>query len=179
MDPEKSTCNTSETVVENFSALAISGRELSQRSQKAATEEVDAVTASTVAITISEETSITKTSENETTQDVRVVGLGLISTLQRKVSLRDDSLVIRKLHKHLTPQQLEEGTVFVPEHTRTPSLFKIGWTRTSVSERLGQPRNCYGKDTKVLYEINSGRFAGASKARGLSKSSSATRTLRS
>ncbi|KAI8725278.1 hypothetical protein NCS52_00098500 [Fusarium sp. LHS14.1] len=168
-EPEKPTCNTSEAVVESFSALVISGQELPQAIQTPATEEVVVVVepVSTVAIAVREETSTTKTGEKETTQDVRVVGLGLISTLQRKGSLRDDSPVIRELHQHLTPQQLEEGIVYVLEHTRTPSLFKIGWTRTSVYERLGQPGNCYGKETKVLYETNLGRFAGAAKAERL------------
>ncbi|KAH7266273.1 hypothetical protein B0J15DRAFT_242917 [Fusarium solani] len=166
-DTEKSTCNTSGTVVENFSAMAISSRELPQKSQEPATEQVAVEHVSTVAIAVSEETSTTKTGEKEATQDVRVVGLGLISTLQRKGSLRDDSPVIRELHKHLTPQQLEEGIVYVLEHTGTPGLFKVGWTRTSVYERLGQPGNCYGKHTKVLHETSSGRFAGASKAERL------------
>lgn len=165
--PEKLACNTSETVVENFSAMAISSRELPQESQKPAIAEAAAEHVSTMAVAISEETNTTKTSEKETTQDVRVVGLGLISTLQRKGSLRDDSPVIRELHKHLTPQELEEGIVYVLEHTTTPGLFKVGWTRTSVHERLGHPKNCYSKHTKVIHETTSGRFAGASKAESL------------
>lgn len=166
-DTEKSTCNTSKTVVENFSTIATSSRELPQKSQNPVIEEAAVGHVSTVAIAASEETSTANVGEKEATQDVRVVGLGLISTLQRKGSLRDDSPVIRELYKHLTPQQLEEGIVYVLEHTGTPGLFKIGWTRTSVSGRLGQPGNCYGKDTKVLYETSSGCFAGASKAERL------------
>ncbi|RSL81309.1 hypothetical protein CEP51_005926 [Fusarium floridanum] len=168
-NPEKSTCNTSETVVENFSATAISNRELPQESQKPAIAEAAVEHVSTMAIAVSEETSTTQTDEKGSTQDVRVVGLGLISTLQRKGSLRDDSPVIRELYKHLTPQELEEGIVYVLEHTVTPGLFKVGWTRTNVYERLGHPKNCYGKHTKVLHETTSGPFAGAYKAESLIK----------
>ncbi|KAJ4308317.1 hypothetical protein N0V84_012168 [Fusarium piperis] len=167
--PEKLTCNTSETVVENLSAMAIPSRELPQESQRPATEEVVVEHASTMAITVSEETSKANISGKESTQNVRVVGLGLISTLQRKGSLRDDSPVIRELHRHLTPRQLEEGIVYVLEHTETPGLFKIGWTRTNAYKRLGQSKNCYSKDTNVVHETRSGRFAGAEKAEKLAQ----------
>ncbi|KAM0420818.1 hypothetical protein ACHAPT_011348 [Fusarium lateritium] len=165
--PDKSTCDTSETIVENFSAMAISSRNTPQESESLATAETSAEHISTTTIAVKEETNMTNVGGKDTTKDVRVVGLGLITTLQRKGSLRDDSPVIRELHKHLTPQQLEEGVLYILEHTGTPGLFKIGWTRTSVHERLGQPGNCYGKDTKVLHETSSGRFAGASKAERL------------
>ncbi|RSL66962.1 hypothetical protein CEP54_003520 [Fusarium duplospermum] len=166
-NPEKPTCDTSETVVENFSAMAVSSRGLPQESQKPAAEGVAVGHVSTMAIAVSEETSTTKTGAKETTQDVRVVGLGLISTLQRKGSLRDDSPVIKELHKHLTPQELEEGIVYVLEHTVTPGLFKVGWTRTNVYQRLRHPKNCYSKHTKVIHETSSGHFVGASKAESL------------
>ncbi|RSL39601.1 hypothetical protein CEP53_013935 [Fusarium sp. AF-6] len=168
-DSDKPACNTSETVVENFSATAISSRELPEEGQKPAAEEVAVGHALTMATAVSEQASTTKTDEKETTQDVRVVGLGLISTLQRKGSLRDDSPVIKEIHKHLTPQDLEEGIVYVLEHTVTPGLFKVGWTRTNVYQRLGHPNNCYSKHTKVLHETISGRFVGAHKAESLVK----------
>lgn len=162
--PEKPTSTTSETVVENVSAMVICGRELPQARQRPTTKEAVVEHTSTISNTVSEETIKTNMGEKEAPQDARVVGLGLISTLQRKGSLRDDSPVIRELHKHLTPQQLEEGIVYVLEHTGTPGLFKVGWTRSDVYDRLGQPGNCYGKHTKVLHETSSGRFVGASKA---------------
>ncbi|KAL7905461.1 hypothetical protein GGI35DRAFT_460767 [Trichoderma velutinum] len=57
---------------------------------------------------------------------------------------------------------MREGVVYILEHQENPSLFKIGWSSKSAEERLHQPNNCYGINTKIIYETK--RFIGAPQA---------------
>ncbi|EHK45635.1 hypothetical protein TRIATDRAFT_307656 [Trichoderma atroviride IMI 206040] len=94
-------------------------------------------------------------------EDSAIEGLGIIG-IQRTLSLRDHSPVFQVINGHPTPSKMREGVVYILEHEKNPSLFKIGWSSKSAKERLKQPRNCYGKNTKVFYETK--RFVGAPQA---------------
>ncbi|KAL7946840.1 hypothetical protein V8C42DRAFT_318907 [Trichoderma barbatum] len=90
-----------------------------------------------------------------------VKGLG-IASLQRSGSMRDHSPVFQVLSCHPTPEKMREGVVYILEHKENSSLYKIGWSSKSAEERLLQPNNCYGINTKIIYETK--RFAGAPQA---------------
>ncbi|KAL7935648.1 hypothetical protein V8C35DRAFT_297868 [Trichoderma chlorosporum] len=94
-------------------------------------------------------------------QDTAIKGLG-ITGLQRSGSIRDHSPVFQVICSHPTPEKMKEGVVYILEHEENPSLFKIGWSRKSAQERLNQPNNCYGINTRIIYETK--RFAGAAQA---------------
>ncbi|KAL6885422.1 hypothetical protein GGI43DRAFT_419204 [Trichoderma evansii] len=99
--------------------------------------------------------------DGEGKQDNVIKGLGIVG-LQRTRSLRDHSPVFQVINSHPTPKKMREGVVYILEHTKNPSLFKIGWSSKSAKERMRQPKNCYGIDTKVFYETK--RFVGAPQA---------------
>lgn len=90
-----------------------------------------------------------------------IKGLGIIG-IQRTRSLRDHSPVFQVINSHPTQQKMKEGVVYILEHKKNPSLFKIGWSSKSAKERLRQPKNCYGINTKIVYETK--RFIGAPQA---------------
>ncbi|KAL7900936.1 hypothetical protein HDV63DRAFT_370010 [Trichoderma sp. SZMC 28014] len=99
--------------------------------------------------------------DEEEEEETAIEGLGIIS-IQRTLSLRDHSPVFQVINSHPTPAKMEEGVVYILEHDKNPLLFKIGWSSKSAKERLRQPRNCYGKNTKIFYETK--RFVGAPQA---------------
>lgn len=106
------------------------------------------------------------TEEDDSAREKTVRGLGIIS-LQRNGSLRDHSPVFQVINSHPTADKMREGVVYVLEHKDNPSLFKIGWSSKSAEERLKQPNNCYGVNTKVIYETQ--RFSGAPHAEKLAQ----------
>ncbi|PTB38239.1 hypothetical protein M441DRAFT_60499 [Trichoderma asperellum CBS 433.97] len=109
----------------------------------------------------------TVVTEEDTSAKEKVIdGLGIIS-LHRNGSLRDHSPVFQVINSHPTVDKMKEGVVYILEHKDNPSLFKIGWSSKSAEERLKQPNNCYGINTKVIYETQ--RFAGAPHAEKLAQ----------
>ncbi|PNP56796.1 hypothetical protein THARTR1_03492 [Trichoderma harzianum] len=90
-----------------------------------------------------------------------IQGLG-ITGIHRSGSIRDHSPVFQVISCHPTPEKMKEGVVYILEHQENPSLFKIGWSSKSAEERLHQPNNCYGINTKIIYETK--RFIGAPQA---------------
>ncbi|KAF5019070.1 hypothetical protein F66182_8935 [Fusarium sp. NRRL 66182] len=62
----------------------------------------------------------------------------------------------------------ENGIVYILQHEKHADVFKIGSTKGTADYRLAQPRNCYSKDTKIIYESDS-PFAGAFKAESLAQ----------
>ncbi|TFB06228.1 hypothetical protein CCMA1212_001504 [Trichoderma ghanense] len=90
-----------------------------------------------------------------------------ITGLHRNGSVRDHSPVFQIISSHPTPEKMREGVVYILEHKEDPSLFKIGWSSNSAEERLRQPSNCYGINTRVVYETK--RFAGAPHAERISQ----------
>ncbi|KAM0515007.1 hypothetical protein ACHAPE_006329 [Trichoderma viride] len=94
-------------------------------------------------------------------EDTVIKGLGIIG-IQRTLSWRDHSPVFQVINSHPTKNKMKGGVVYILEHKKNPSLFKIGWSSKSAKERLLQPRNCYGKNTEVFYETK--RFVGAPQA---------------
>ncbi|KAL6890816.1 hypothetical protein GGI43DRAFT_414864 [Trichoderma evansii] len=98
------------------------------------------------------------TEENDAVREKVIDGLGIIG-LQRNGSLRDHSPVFQVINSHPTEDKMREGVVYILQHKDNPSLFKIGWSSKSAEERLKQPNNCYGINTKVIYETK--RFIGA------------------
>lgn len=105
-------------------------------------------------------TTVEKKDSSETKETI-IEGLG-ITGLQRNGSLRDHSPVFRVINSHPTHDKMKEGVVYILEHKENPSLFKIGWSSKSAEERLRQPNNCYGINTKIIYETK--RFCGAPQA---------------
>ncbi|OTA00029.1 hypothetical protein A9Z42_0029790 [Trichoderma parareesei] len=105
-------------------------------------------------------------SDGDTREDAVLKALG-ITGLHRNGSVRDHSPVFQVISSHPTPEKMREGVVYILEHNENPSLFKIGWSSKSAKERLHQPNNCYGTNTKVIYETK--RFAGAPHAERISQ----------
>lgn len=103
----------------------------------------------------------TERDDSEEEKDIAIEGLGIIA-IRRTLSLRDHSPVFQVINSHPTPAKMEEGVVYILEHKKIPSLFKIGWSSKSAEERLQQSGNCYGINTKVFYETK--RFVGAPQA---------------
>ncbi|KAK1241797.1 hypothetical protein MKX07_007620 [Trichoderma sp. CBMAI-0711] len=97
-------------------------------------------------------------SDGDTREDAVLKALG-ITGLHRNGSVRDHSPVFQVISSHPTPEKMREGVVYILEHNENPSLFKIGWSSKSAKERLHQPNNCYGTNTKVIYETKREWFA--------------------
>ncbi|OPB41129.1 hypothetical protein A0O28_0108260 [Trichoderma guizhouense] len=106
-------------------------------------------------------TTILEREESHESDDNVIKGLG-ITGIQRSGSIRDHSPVFQVISCHPTPEKMKEGVVYILEHQENPSLFKIGWSSKSAEERLHQPNNCYGINTKIVYETK--RFIGAPQA---------------
>ncbi|KAK1238006.1 hypothetical protein MKX08_002585 [Trichoderma sp. CBMAI-0020] len=100
-------------------------------------------------------------SARKTPVDERIV------SLQRNGSLRDHSRVFQVISSHPTADEMREGVVYIFEDNDNPSLYKIRWSSKSAEETLKQPNNCYGVNTKVVYETQ--RFAGAPHAEKLAR----------
>ncbi|CAG7559342.1 unnamed protein product [Fusarium equiseti] len=94
---------------------------------------------------------------------ITIEGIG-IARLSQKGTLHHVSSIIEAL---ATPpacgEQRKQGFVYVLRHTKHKEIFKVGWTRQSAIKRQQQPKNCYGKNTEIIYE-SSKPFAGAHKA---------------
>ncbi|EHK48745.1 hypothetical protein TRIATDRAFT_145580 [Trichoderma atroviride IMI 206040] len=106
------------------------------------------------------------TEKNDSARETAVDELGIIR-LQRNGSLRDHSRVFQVISSHPTANEMSEGVVYIFEDNDNPSLFKIGWSSESAEETLKQPNNCYGVNTRVVYETQ--RFAGAPHAEKLAR----------
>ncbi|KAL6786719.1 hypothetical protein J3E68DRAFT_441175 [Trichoderma sp. SZMC 28012] len=106
-------------------------------------------------------TTISEREESHERDDNVIKGLG-ITGIQRSGSIRDHSPVFQVICCHPTPEKMKEGVIYILEHQENPSLFKIGWSSKSAEERLHQPNNCYGINTKIIYETK--RFIGAPQA---------------
>lgn len=99
--------------------------------------------------------------DDEERRNAVTKGLGIIG-IQRTRSIRDHSPVFQVINSHPTQKKMEEGVVYILEHKKNSSLFKIGWSSKSAKERMRQPKNCYGINTKIIYETK--RFVGAPQA---------------
>ncbi|UKZ95234.1 uncharacterized protein TrAFT101_010083 [Trichoderma asperellum] len=99
--------------------------------------------------------------DDEERRNAVIKGLGIIG-IQRTRSIRDHSPVFQVINSHPTHEKMKEGVVYILEHKKNSSLFKIGWSSKSAKERLRQPKNCYGINTKIIYETK--RFVGAPQA---------------
>lgn len=98
-----------------------------------------------------------------------VIGLGyIIPTLpKRNGSVRDQSAIFTEWHKELGKLDQKSGVLYILKHEKTKGIFKVGWSRNSAVARLQQSRNCYRKDTTIIYETESGKFFAAKKAESL------------
>ncbi|KAI6752793.1 hypothetical protein HG530_013545 [Fusarium avenaceum] len=87
---------------------------------------------------------------------------------KRKGSLNGQVLFHTEIYKPLVATQLKDGIVYVLKHNKRDDMFKIGFSKHNVDERLKQPRNCYRGSYASIYE--SERFRGAQKAEALANS---------
>lgn len=125
------------------------------------TQENDAERMQDLVFTAGNNNTMPEREGNEAREDTIFRGLG-VTSLQRSGSLRDHSPVFQVINNHPTPEKMKEGVVYILEHKENSSLFKIGWSSKSAEERLHQPNNCYGINTKIIYETK--RFVGAPQA---------------
>nr|CEG03185.1 unnamed protein product [Fusarium pseudograminearum CS5834] len=93
---------------------------------------------------------------------INIEGIG-IGRLYRQGTLKRGSPILKALTTPPTFNQRKHGVVYVLQHTKDENVFKIGYTAYNAVKRQHQPRNCYGKNTKVIYESETD-FAGANKA---------------
>ncbi|RFU77466.1 hypothetical protein TARUN_4769 [Trichoderma arundinaceum] len=89
--------------------------------------------------------------------------LGIVA-LPSKMKQQNTTRIYERMKTPLRPAQMSKGIVYIYEHNEIPGIFKVGWSTTSAEARQKQSKNCYGRDTKVLYETEGGRFAGAQQA---------------
>ncbi|TQN68609.1 hypothetical protein CSHISOI_06852, partial [Colletotrichum shisoi] len=57
--------------------------------------------------------------------------------------------------------------VYVLKYVKHEGLYKIGWTKTTVEDRLKQSGNCCKFNTTTVYESPGGQFVGAAKVEKL------------
>ncbi|KAM0552487.1 hypothetical protein ACHAPJ_007815 [Fusarium lateritium] len=165
-------------IVESVTELGpISSPEPSKRIQIVAAKEVVTEQASTVAVedTIAQQKSPFLSKNPIKQQGAYVAGIGY-SFPKRTGSLRDDSSVVREFYKYLTPDQLKEGRVYILQHNEHEDVFKIGFTRSTASQRSSQSGNCYSENTRAIYESDT-PFVGAMKAERLAQASLQDRNL--
>ncbi|KAF4958550.1 hypothetical protein FSARC_10984 [Fusarium sarcochroum] len=158
----------SNTVVESITEIKVaSSSEPANGIPIVSTKEVVVEQASTVVVekTIAPQNDPLVGKDPISQQGVYVAGLGY-SLPKRTGSLRDDSPIIREFYKCLTSDQQKEGRVYVLKHNEHDDIFKIGFTKITASERNLQSKNCYGKNTEILYESRT-PFPGAMKAERL------------
>ncbi|OBS29096.1 hypothetical protein FPOA_03033 [Fusarium poae] len=96
---------------------------------------------------------------------INVEGIG-IGRLYRQGTLKRSSPIFKALTTPPTLRQRKHGVVYVLQHTKDEKVFKIGYTRYNAVKRHNQSGNCYGKNTKVIYESELD-FAGAEEAEQL------------
>ncbi|KAM0494173.1 hypothetical protein ACHAP8_008769 [Fusarium lateritium] len=96
---------------------------------------------------------------------INLEGIG-IGRLYRQGTLKRSSPILEALTTPPTLKLRKHGVVYVLQHTKHEKVFKIGYTGHNAVNRQNQSRNCYGKDTKVIYESETD-FAGAEKAEQL------------
>ncbi|KAK2595517.1 hypothetical protein QQS21_006745 [Conoideocrella luteorostrata] len=84
----------------------------------------------------------TKTSE---------IDIGVTSP-RRAGSLRDPHKIFKTIYDHPSETKMAAGFVYVLEHLRDPTLFKIGRTKTSAEQRLRQSNNCCGKNSEIIHQ---------------------------
>ncbi|GJD03178.1 hypothetical protein ColKHC_12003 [Colletotrichum higginsianum] len=96
----------------------------------------------------------------------QMIGLGLV-TPRRKKSIQEDCRVINEIYKDLTAKQTKHGIVYVLRHVKHEGLYKIGWTKTTVKDRLNQSGNCCKFNTTTVYESPGEQFPGAAKVEKL------------
>ncbi|KAL4725329.1 hypothetical protein ACLX1H_007476 [Fusarium chlamydosporum] len=97
--------------------------------------------------------------------EIAIHGIG-VGQLSRKGTLHQVSPIFKDLSTPPTKSQWEYGVLYVLQHTQNEEIFKVGFTGQSAIQRQYQPNNCYGKNTKIIYESNTA-FAGARKAEHL------------
>ncbi|KAJ4265666.1 hypothetical protein NW762_004960 [Fusarium torreyae] len=160
-------CDVVERITER---CAISSQESSNKTPIVAVKEV-VEQASTVIVedTIAQKKSPFLSRGPIKQQGAYVAGIGY-GFPKRKGSLRDDSSVVREFYKYLTPSQLEEGRVYVLQHNEHDDIFKIGFTKSTASQRSSQPGNCYSENTRAIYQSDA-PFVGAMKAERLAQAS--------
>ncbi|KAK4072184.1 hypothetical protein Trihar35433_4248 [Trichoderma harzianum] len=93
----------------------------------------------------------------------KIRGLGDIRAPRRQLSKRDNTSVFQVINSHPKEAMMKEGTVYILEHKNIPGLYKIGFSTKGAEQRLRQPKNCYGTDTKIIHETES-KFRGARQA---------------
>ncbi|RGP64587.1 hypothetical protein FSPOR_7843 [Fusarium sporotrichioides] len=96
---------------------------------------------------------------------IYVEGIG-IGRLYRQGTLKRRSPILTTLTTPPTLEQWRHGVVYVLQHTKNEKIFKIGYTKHNAVKRKNDSGNCYGKNTKVIYESQIG-YAGAQKAEQL------------
>ncbi|KAK6215671.1 hypothetical protein QIS74_08690 [Colletotrichum tabaci] len=96
----------------------------------------------------------------------QMIGLGLV-TPRRKKSIQEDCRVLNEIYKDLTAKQTQLGVVYVLRHVKHEGLYKIGWTKTTVKDRLNQSGNCCKFNAATVYESPGEQFAGAAKVEKL------------
>ncbi|PTB38238.1 hypothetical protein M441DRAFT_60498 [Trichoderma asperellum CBS 433.97] len=60
--------------------------------------------------------------------------------------------IYKTIEKPLGPRSMYRGILYIYGHTSIPGIFKIGFSRQSAEQRHKQPGNCYGIDTRIIYE---------------------------
>ncbi|CEI67020.1 hypothetical protein FVEN_g9796 [Fusarium venenatum] len=96
---------------------------------------------------------------------INLEGIG-IGRLYRQGTLKRGSPILKALTTPPTLRLRKHGVVYVLQHTKNEKVFKIGYTGHNAVNRQNQPGNCYGKNTKVIYESETD-FVGAEKAEHL------------
>ncbi|KAM0264977.1 hypothetical protein ACHAQJ_000493 [Trichoderma viride] len=96
-------------------------------------------------------------------QKERFKKLGKV-TLPRVDEQQDHAVIYTTIKNLPHPDRMSKGVLYILEHTEISGILKIGWTKTSAEKRRRQSDNCYGANTRILYETKGGKFIGAFQA---------------
>ncbi|KAL7914051.1 hypothetical protein GGI35DRAFT_439283 [Trichoderma velutinum] len=100
----------------------------------------------------------------------RIASLGDVIPPKRALSLRNETAIMKAMNEYPTDSMVQEGTVYVLQHIKIQGLFKIGYSKVGAPNRLRQSRNCYRKNTELIYETKK-QFRGAQQAEKLIQAS--------
>jgi hypothetical protein len=146
-----------EAVTQVFSAMAVTDNKV-----KAAA----VVVTITKVVAATTENDIKTTGAQNSTSEVlpqRIKGLGTVSLLRRKDSLRSPASYYEKVYSNLDLSEQELGVIYILRH-KTENLFKIGYTKYSSSKRRSMGKRCNADNSESIYQSPQGHFFAARKA---------------
>ncbi|CAG9988057.1 unnamed protein product [Clonostachys byssicola] len=162
-DDEETTRAEVEAVTEVFSEMTVTDKEV--KATAVVTSIIDkGIKAAAVVTTITE--SDTGAPEINTTH---IDGLGTISQLQRKGTLRSPAPFLEEVYRYLDKSEKEEGIVYVLKHISERNLFKIGYTKFNSKKRQKMGKKCNIDNSETIYESPQGHFFAARKAERLAQ----------